>query len=292
MNTTGKILVILNFIFALLVGGFLAIDYTKRTDWKNKADKQSTELDVARANNAALVETNSRLAAERDALRSDLDTKKLDNALLEAKNVAETTDLMNKNKESEQRANNAEIRAKDALAAQDRLVLEVGSLKKVIADREARLVELHDRFKTEQDLRISLDRDLKFSLERNEVLIRRVQELERIIVELTVGKDAGSPLAKDPTAPNPPPKFVKGVVEKVDGVDKSLVRISLGTDHGLKNNHTLEVYRFSPGATYVGLMRIEDAHHHTSIGRLIRTPGAPTPTAREGDVVSSTLTPR
>ena len=34
MNTIGKILVVLNLVFALVVGGFLVIDFATRTNWK------------------------------------------------------------------------------------------------------------------------------------------------------------------------------------------------------------------------------------------------------------------
>lgn len=170
---------------------------------------------------------------------------------------------------------------------------ETEELKKVIEDREVRILNLHEKFKAEQDQRLSLDRDLKFSLERNQILIARIQELERYVSELQVGtKSDVSVQPKSPNEPNPPQKFVKGVVEKVDSTDKTLVRISLGTDHGLRVNNTLEVYRLSPNAEYVGMIRIEDAHHHTSVGRLVRQPGTGPRAVREGDVVSSSLTPR
>ena len=121
-----------------------------------------------------------------------------------------------------------------------------------------------------------------------------MQELERHISEIVSGTktEVAGALAKDPAAPNPPQKFMKGVVERVDTTDKSLVSVSLGTDHGLKVGQTLEVYRLSPNAEYIGLIRIGETYHHTSVGRLVRSPGTGPRAMREGDVVSSSLNPR
>ena len=50
MNTLGKLLVIVNLLFALATGGFLAVDFASRTEWKAVADARGEELDVIRKN--------------------------------------------------------------------------------------------------------------------------------------------------------------------------------------------------------------------------------------------------
>ena len=47
MNTIGKILVVLNLVFALLVGGFLVIDFATRSNWKKEYEKLQSEMVVA-----------------------------------------------------------------------------------------------------------------------------------------------------------------------------------------------------------------------------------------------------
>ena len=71
MNTLGKLLVIVNLLFALATGAFLAVDYAARTDWKKVADARTEELAVMKANNAAMVGTNANLVAEVKKTRSD-----------------------------------------------------------------------------------------------------------------------------------------------------------------------------------------------------------------------------
>jgi hypothetical protein len=169
---------------------------------------------------------------------------------------------------------------------------EVVQLKNIIADREDRIVKLSAKLRDTTDLAMTLDRDLKFSQERNQLLVQRVQELEVSVANLQQGGDAKSQqIVSDPNKLNPPSRFVKGVVERVDGVDKSLVKISLGTDHGIKVGNTLEVYRTNP-VQYLGVMRIEDAQYHTAVGRMIRQPGVKTADVREGDTVASGLDSR
>jgi hypothetical protein len=290
MNTLGKILVILNFLFALVVGAFLAIDFATRQNWKTQIDAYKKELDVARANSQAMSDTFSGLDAQIKAARSDLEAKKLELSLQQAEFASKVTELQNQFKEAEQRSKASDVIMEKAIAAQDRMKQELEQNKKVVEDREDRLVKLHKVYTESQNLVQSLDRDLKFTQERNQILVSRVQELEKYLAELQTGgsKEGGAPRGLN--AENPPARFVKGVVERVDKDDKGLVRISLGTDHGLRVNNTLEVYRTNP-VEYVGLIRIEDAHHHTSVARFIQNAGK-NKQIREGDIVSSSLSPR
>lgn len=290
MNTLGKILVILNFLFALVVGAFLAIDFATRTNWSTQIEAYKKELTVARANSTTMSDTIATINSQLQAAKSDLEAKKLELSLQQAKFAADVTELQNQFKEAEQRAALSVVVTEKALAAQERMKQEVESIKKIVEDREGRLVELHKTYTQSQNLVQSLDRDLKFTQERNQILVSRVQELEKYLAELQTGgsKDGGGP--RNVNAENPPARFVKGVIERVDKDDRNLVRISLGTDHGVKVNNTLEVYRTNP-PEYVGLIRIEDAHHHTSVARFVPIAGK-TKQVREGDVVSSTLTAR
>jgi len=293
MNTLSKVLIFLVFVMTFVVIGFVTYAYAPRANNAFTAEQFKNELDIARKNNQAMMSTLEALQTQLTAAKGDLEAKKQDIALNQAQWAVRETELMKAFKDAEDRGKLAEINFEKALVAQERMKKEVDILKTTIEDREDRNVKLATRFKDTQDLAISLDRDLKFSQERNQILVTRVQELERNLAELiSPTKSGGDALPRDVNASNPPQKFVKGVIERVDTTDKSLVRVSLGTDHGVKVNNTLEVYRLSPTAEYIGMIRIEDAHHHTSVGRLVRAPGVAPRPIREGDVVSSSLNPR
>ncbi len=294
MNTLGKILVVLNFVFALVVAGLLSLKYGTETNYRAGEKQLRDELEISYKANRALMETASSASNQLSAAKSDLEVKKQDIALQQATWSVREAELQKAFKDAEARAKTADFNADAYLTAMERMKKEVDALKVTIEDREDRLIKLHVKHKDVQDLAMMLDRDLKFSQERNQILVSRVQELERHISEIISGTktEVAGALAKDPSAPNPPQKFVKGIVERVDKSDKSLISVSLGTDHGLKVGHTLEVYRLSPNAEYIGMVTIVDAHNHTSVARLIRSPGTGPRAMREGDVVSSSLNPR
>jgi hypothetical protein len=293
MNTIGKILVILVFLFALVTAGLLTIVFQTRTNWKNEVEQRNRDIAILRANSAAKDEAIAALKSERDAFKADNEAKGITIAQVQAEIATVRADSKTAIDQAKLEAKFADVNLQTALAAKERMQKEAAELQKVIADREQRIIDNHAKIKQLNDLALSLDRDLKFSQERNQILVARVQELERIIAELQQGsqKVDVANISKDPTALNPPSRFVKGVIEAVDKVDPSLVRISLGTDHNVRNGNTLEVYRTNP-VQYLGVIRIDDAHHHTSVGRLIRTPGTKAANLREGDTVATSLTPR
>ena len=291
MNTIGKILVVLNFLFALVMATLVAMNYTTTSNWKNQEEKYRAELLVAHANNAAQAQSLSELSSQNQAIKIDIEGKKSDIAVAQAEVATVRAEADIKVKESETRAKLADVNLEKALAAKERMQQEVVQLKNIIGDREDRIVKLTAKLRDTTDLAMTLDRDLKFSQELNKGLLHRNQELEQKIVELQQPGEKTQVVSRDPTALNPPTRYVKGVVERVDAVDKNLIKISLGTDHGVKNGNTLEIYRTNP-VQYLGVLRIEDSQYHTSVGRLVRAPGVKTADVREGDIVASGLDSR
>jgi hypothetical protein len=294
MNTLGKILVVLNFVFALVVGAFLTLKFATETNWKAGVEKLSAELDAARANSQAAIDTATLLSTQLSSAKSDLEQKKQDIALYQAQFAIREQELIKAVKDAESRGKNAEVVSTSNSSAMERMKKEVESLKANIETREDIILKLHTKLKDTQDLAMTLERDLRFSQDRNQGLLGRVQELERTVSEIVSGAKAetANALAKDPYAANPPAKNITGSIERVDVKDPALVSISLGTDHGIKNGNTLEVYRTAPTPEYVGMIRIEDARTHSSVARLVRVPGVQPKLILPGDKVGSSLASR
>jgi hypothetical protein len=97
-----------------------------------------------------------------------------------------------------------------------------------------------------------------------------------------------APNIAEPNRPNPPAVSLKGKVEKIDARD-GLVEISIGADQGLKKNNTLEVYRLSPKAEYLGMLRVVEVSQHKAVGRMIRNTFANRSHVQQGDEVASSL---
>jgi hypothetical protein len=286
MNIVGKILVILNLVFAGLAGFFLAADFATRTNWKKYADGIKVELDVAQANTRAMSATNQELMKQVKLAEVKLDEEKQARKNDQIVKEVEVNDAKSKQGEGEMKAKEADLTAQTALAETNRLKEEVKGLIETIKKRDQANLDLQ---KDNTELRaqaVANENMAKATLVRNQNLLDQLMEARKKLLDMEQGTTSGG--APDPNRPNPPSVYVKGTVKKVD--PDGLVQISLGSDQGIKVNHTLEVYRLKPQADYLGLIRIVDVKHHEAVGRMVRGSSAATRgPVRVGDQVSSTL---
>src|SRR5207302_7017497 len=107
MNTIGKILVVLNLIFALVVGGFLVFDFATRTNWKTSFESLKHEMEVAKTQTNISGKTQQELNTQ--VRRAEGEKADLQQKLIEHDKVAEVK--LNSQKLMTQEAND---RAKDA----------------------------------------------------------------------------------------------------------------------------------------------------------------------------------
>jgi predicted nuclease with TOPRIM domain len=81
---------------------------------------------------------------------------------------------------------------------------------------------------------------------------------------------------------NVEPPLLRGRILDIDKDDRA--EVSLGSDDGLRQGHTLEIYR---GDKYLGRMRIEEAKPHQAIGLILKE--FKQETIRKGDQVATRL---
>lgn len=296
MNTMGKILAFLNLLFALAVGGFLAVDFATRSNWKQAYDNLKTELDVARSNSQVYQSTVQLMASR--LKKAEEHAKDLESQLLQARKEADQLlkEKINDLADSQRRAEGADVSAQAVTAENERLKKENKELLQVISAREKKINELVEaRNKAEERMQEALhERDA--ALLRNDNLLQRNRELELKLAKAQVGKGGpAAALPPDPRRPNPPAVYVRGKVVRVSAEDPSLLEIDLGSDNGLAEGQTLDVYRLAPEPIYLGMVRLQDVRPHVSIARLLPRPanGAARYEVRPGDeVASSILGPR
>ncbi|MCI0641304.1 MAG: hypothetical protein L0Y72_08585 [Gemmataceae bacterium] len=288
MNTIGKILVILNLVFALVVGGFLVVDFATRTNWKKAYDDLSAEMKVAGVNTTVSGDTLTDLNKQVKQALADLaaEKQKLVDFQQLAKAKEESLQLMGL--EKDQAAKDADLNYQKALGEKERLKDEVKNLAATIASREKTILAMQDDNKRLRTEAIANENIAKSMQERNENLLGQLQDMTRKLARLETG-GGESPVGRDPSAANPPTTFVKGRIGKVGGDKKDLVEITVGSDHGLAKHHTLEVYRLSPRPEYLGMIRIVDVTPHGAVARLVRTRVGGPKTLQEGDIVASSL---
>jgi hypothetical protein len=292
MNIIGKILVILNLIFALVVGGFLIFDFATRTNWKNSFEALKREMDVASRQTSVSGKTMQELNAQ--VKRAEAEKEKLKQDLVEQQTIAKVNQ-QNQTlliQEAEARAKDADLSAQKAIAEAVRFKTEVKTLTDTVQNRDTTILELQTDNKKYRTEAIAQEELAKTTQRRNISLLEQLAEAHRQIALGAAGVRSDNVFPKDLNTPNPPSTYVKGKIDKVDPVDRNVVQISLGSDQGLKQNHTLDVYRLSPNPQYLGMIRIRDVKEHTAVGQLMRTSASGNHVLQAGDIVASSTRPQ
>ena len=142
MNKIGKILVVLNFVFACVVGVILVFNIAFRAQWKEKFDSLERQAKVLEQNLKSTMTAQGSVFV--DIRDKDLEIEKLkqqprDTEIakkdFEDAKLAELEVLNNKFKDKD-------LVAQEALKTQERMVQEIAGLNKTIKDREVFITTL------------------------------------------------------------------------------------------------------------------------------------------------------
>jgi hypothetical protein len=287
MNTMGKILVFINFLFALLIIGFLAIDFARRTNWKAAFDNAEAQLRISTNNTTTLAESNRKYLETIGKLTSELNN-------FERKAKAREDELRQRFEtekasfaKSEMAGNLMGTRFADAVAENKRRAEEVATLQKVIKDRDEKIVKLTDEKEQLRITALNAEQDRANAQDRNNSLLAQVREQQKEIARLSNSPGAGGAVGR--TSMKPPLTYVKGMVEKVLPDDKSLVQLSVGSDHGLEQGNTLLAYRLKPSPQFLGTVVVVDARHQKAVARFIPAETGSRRELQVGDEVASRL---
>jgi hypothetical protein len=289
MNTVGKILVILNFVFAIIVGAFLVLDFASRSNWQTEYTNLKRQHEILKADRDTYIQDNveniNKLKAQE--LQFQEQSRKL--ADQEALAKVEKSGLEDKLTDQKFLVETADAKLRKAVSDLEALKVAEADQKAIIKMREQTIIALQDDVNKYRTKAIANENTANAFRDRNEQLLKEVQDLGQKLAVALAGPGAGGlPTVRNPNEPNPPSTFGKGKIQKVDA--SGLVQISLGTDQGVNKNNTLEVFRTQPEPKYLGMVRIVDANFNSSVGRLIVPAGATVrPQLREGDNAWSKL---
>src|SRR5262249_26386717 len=142
MNTMGKTLVIINFVFALLTGAFLLIDFGTRSNWKEAYEKAKAQLEIARLNVGDYHDTTKAEIGRAKVAETSLELFKKKQAELTAESRAKETELKQKLKEAETKADVAVANYTSAVAELKRRAEEVARLTDVMKQRDTMILQL------------------------------------------------------------------------------------------------------------------------------------------------------
>lgn len=289
MNTVGKMLVILNFLFAVIVGALLVMDVAVRNQWKLAYHELKREADVLKTGRDTDAKAMASITA--DYQRKTLEFEKIKQDVADDKTMVKSREDDYKLQVANliEKLGAKDVTVKEIQKALDRNVFENDEHKKTIQDRQALIVKLELDIKV---VRVELG-DLKgkyqTALSRNEGILEQLQAFSKQNAMKEQGINPDRPAIKTATDRNPPAVLVNGKVEKVEGTE--WMEISLGTDHGVNKNDTLDVYRLQPEPKYLGMIRIVSANTHKSVAKLVPSGNQGfRPVLRAGDLVTSKVT--
>jgi hypothetical protein len=289
MTAIGKIFVIINLLFSLVVAGFIVVVYARSTNWKAASDKWEAYAKVADA---------SRQASEGELQRAREDAAR-DKGLLEQEKVAHNNDReaakvvaqnYEKTMEEFKKAGNKEGAGYQAVQNErDKLKDAVGALEKQVGDKDKQIVGLIETKNKANDERVASEIRATSYQGKAERMEARLKETETELVRLRrAGGGAGTGGASLVSAANPPPQNVEGVVTETTQRG-DLIRISIGSDAGLARGHTLDVFRTNPSPQYLGQIRLTDVRASEAVGQPVDKLKAP---VQKGDLVASDVMPK
>ncbi len=271
MNLLGKIFVVLIFVMSLVFMSFAVAVYGTHKNWKEEATKQKALVQSAQnlyneelARKEALqVEIEKEALAKREAL-GKLETERNELARQRDELTKQRDDLAAKDKASVAALDSAQQNLARLTGEVDTLRTEIRTAQQARDDHFKQVVGLTDQVHQAQGELRRLDE-------------RRVQLASEIASQRTVLNAHG--LSKDTPVDGIPPQLHG----KVLAVNRdNLIEVSLGTDDGLRNGHTLEVYRNSK---YLGRVEVLNTSNDRAVGKIL--PGFRKAAIQKGDDVAT-----
>jgi len=280
MTTVGKILVFLNLVFSLVVGGFAVVDYTARTHWAKAYKDLNAMYAQSQQANDLLAKEAARVTRERDTLVAALIEKGAELKIIDKTNKEDIQNAVKRvvawmenaaveNKNLTEKAKNLTRDVAAEKARNGELLASEKAYKLAMDSRQTDATQIRDALKTEVDKNFALQREKNEALDLrvqaeikartlddyNRRLLARVTELEKL-------KASGGAIAG--RANTAPPQDVEGLVRRAEN---NLVTISLGADNGLARGQMLEVFRMGQNARYIGKIRIVDVTPTQAVGQ-------------------------
>jgi multidrug efflux pump subunit AcrA (membrane-fusion protein) len=286
MSTVGKVLVVAQVAFSLLLMAFAAGVSSVQTNWKTKYETANTNLTkvnsdlkalhdqldkaetVRKANEKTLKDAADKARGEATAAGDKI--KELESQLTQAR-----TELQNTRAE-------AKIAGEESRARRDEAV----SLREINAQLHQKGDELLAQNRQQEDKIVDLEQHTKAMVETHNQWLKKYATLEKFIRIKGFNPDP-----QQLAGLTEPPPIVQGVIldtRKGGRSGTDLVEISEGSDVGLAKGNELYVYRTDEGrGRYLGKIRLSDVGYRTSVGEVVQS--TKNGDIRRGDNVTTKL---
>jgi septal ring factor EnvC (AmiA/AmiB activator) len=247
----GRILIVITLVMSILFASLAVVVFATHTNWRSRAadlEKKVSSLELAnRQIQQDMAATQEQIAREQAARRFEVAILHTQVDQSEAQ-LQQSEALL-----ATEQSNHSTLQesAKVAVNELARLTTEVGGLRNDLRqNREARDVK-HEQLVAQVDETNALQGQKNNLEERNLALAEQVARFKRVA-------DAAG-ITEFDNIENVPPS-VDGVVMAVGR--SNLLEISIGSDDGLKEGHTLDVFR---DGTYLGRVVVRKASPDRSV---------------------------
>jgi multidrug efflux pump subunit AcrA (membrane-fusion protein) len=266
MTLVGKIFTVLIFVMSIVFMSFAVMVFATHKNWKEYADnaspgpgqklglkQQYEQLEqLKKQADAQLTASKNELAEEQAARKQALGALQSQLSQALSKLAAQQTEydrLLADNTTATQTAKEAQARLAALEAENMARREELRTVQKDLDDKFSQVVTLTDQLNQAESLKAILD-------ERNREAAFQMAQMKMVMDR--------NGLTVDSLVSHIPPK-VDAVVLEVS--DKDLIEVSIGSDDGIKEGHSMEIYR---GNTYLGRIVIRRTTGDRAVGQLIK----------------------
>lgn len=267
MNFVGKILVVVQVVFALCFMAFAGAVFTAQTNWKEEAASLEENLNQTQQELQGRISTLQKDKQQLESQVADLEDniRKLEgnNEGLQQELTIAKQDLERTKSERDQALQEAELAQEEAGERRREAQLQ----RSINGKLHSRVEDLVGQVRSLKDDIFHLERDNESYIAQHE------QVLEELAFKNKVIRQAG--LSTDPEdyqdVQSPPPDVRGRVLNARRETDRGieLVEISIGSDDGLSRGHSLYVYRSADGGQYLGEIEIVHVTPNRAVGSVI-----------------------
>jgi hypothetical protein len=263
--------------------GFAVTVYSTRTNWRENYNKKKAELDELNKKKQA---TDQQVKTLTEFITNEAEAHKKERQTYEQslrdqqKNYSALNENFKQAREDVvQNSAQAKLYGDQAKIRTDEAILLRGQLEDA-------------RKKKDEALKVQFDTQQKHIELQGiyETLVARAKDVEQQLGDLTnvmnaLGLSTNPKDHADKLDIVPPP--VEGIVLEVDKEGK-IIKISIGSDDGLRKKHRLQVYRVKPQGKFVATIEIIEVDPDQAVARIL--PQFKQGNIQEGDLVATRIT--
>jgi hypothetical protein len=285
MSTVGKVLIVAQIGFSVLLMAFAAGVSSVQTNWKAKEKTAREELGKSKKSlesaQSDMQKLRTSMAAAGKNLQDAADKARGEASAAQTKNKQLQARLTQTSTELEATREEAVIAGQESRARRDEAV----SLRDINAQLHQSRDQLITQNREQADKIVNLDQAAKTMVTKHNELLNEYAVMKKFI--RVKGFDPDPQQLAGMVEPPPILETVVLNTKKGGRNGQELVEIDMGSDVGLAKGHTLFVYRADGKGKYLGTIRLEMVDYRTAVGVVISS--TKNGEIRRGDNVTTKL---